>query len=685
MPILFCLTGFFASCQDSVWGRSVSDLITMLAARDYRFLDGISPERYSEALKLGLSAPWYLALHLEEAGRTAEAGAFYELGARQSPYPFNHLCLKGLLGTGPVENRLAALEVLDVQKSFVTEGLDTGGIRDEILLEGGRFDELSGGLPVWSYAHPLPEALVKPASSLPAGYSEPFYRITEARAAVVQKDYQAAWARVQALLADPAPEILNRPVLSDFGRAALYGAGDLALAAESFANLVDENPAGEAEREKSYIAAFYAGRMYARAGNSHTRLARTYLAKAVSLADQPVDRDAALWYLLELSLKGNTSRFIADLGRYAPGWGDGASFSDLLDGLLARLVQERDWQSLLALQKALPDGAERDILVRIDYLAARSGLLSPDEADAALRSAFEGDHGSLYYHVLAGELLGLTPGSMAGPGSAGGKAADAVGQGAEIDVQSADGEVQTAEVDRRAVLEPVLRGFLRFGLPRRAYPFALANYPDLPVDLAKELADELSAKGLHSDALRLSILAIRSSDSPITDGDLAYIYPRPWLAEVSRASERFGVPEYLLYALIRTESYFQADAVSSAGASGLTQLMESTAGDVARRLKLESWDLVDPETNITLGAKYLSELIRRLDGKAMPALFAYNAGITRVRAWQSGAKDLPGDVFLESLPFAETREYGRKVLAAAAVYGYLYYQKSPGQIVRELF
>lgn len=651
----------------------------MISVRDFSFLDGIPPERHGEALRLGVSVPWYLALHLDETGKKEEARSFYELGAKQSPYPYNVLCLKELIRNGTVESRLSALEALATQPSFLTEPdrFDAGRIREEILIEGGRFDELPGGLPAWSYAHTLPESLVHPVSGLPAGFPEIFYLITEARAQSARREYQAAWAKVQPLLVAPVPEIFHRPVLSDFGRAALYGAGDIPLAARAFADLVAENPESPAERENSYIAAFYAGRMYSRLGAPGTDKARSFLARALALADGPIDHDAALWYLLELSSKGTSSSFIADLGRYAPGWHNGAGFTDLLDGFVVRLVQERDWNSLIALRNILPDNAERDFRVRVEYLAARSGLLSSDEAEAALRSAFEGDHGSFYYHVLSGELLGLAPGASLPPVSA--RAAKAAGSYVPVDGALSE------DSGRRAALESVLRGFLQYGLPGRVYPFAQAQYPDIPVDLAKELADGLSAVGLPSDALRLSVLAIRSGAGSVTDDDLAYIYPRPWLAEVSRASERFGVPEYLLYALIRTESFFNASVVSHAGASGLTQLMESTAADVARKLRMESWDLDDPETNITLGAKYLSELITRLDGKAMPALFAYNAGISRVRSWQVEGRGLSGDVFLESLPFAETREYGRKVLAAAAVYGYLYYQKSPGQIVRELF
>ena len=128
------------------------------------------------------------------------------------------------------------------------------------------------------------------------------------------------------------------------------------------------------------------------------------------------------------------------------------------------------------------------------------------------------------------------------------------------------------------------------------------------------------------------------------------------------------------------------------GAQGLTQLMKPTAADIAGRLGVGTFDLADPATNILFGSYYLSSLVKRLDGNTMSALYAYNAGITKVRLWlkDAGVSDRPdgsrdGDIVLEGLPYAETREYGRKVLASAAVYGYLYYGKSTGDVVRELF
>jgi len=113
--------------------------------------------------------------------------------------------------------------------------------------------------------------------------------------------------------------------------------------------------------------------------------------------------------------------------------------------------------------------------------------------------------------------------------------------------------------------------------------------------------------------------------------------------------------------------------------------MPSTAADIAKKLKVTDYSLTDPEINIKFGAYYLAEMIRRSDNRIMPACFAYNAGISRVRSWQRQAQDLSEDLFLESLEYEETREYGRKILSAAAVYGALYYSEAPEDIVRLFF
>ena len=112
--------------------------------------------------------------------------------------------------------------------------------------------------------------------------------------------------------------------------------------------------------------------------------------------------------------------------------------------------------------------------------------------------------------------------------------------------------------------------------------------------------------------------------------------------------------------------------------------MPSTAGDISRKLKVYDYDLTDAYTNLRFGSFYLDELIGRLDGSVMLALFSYNGGITRVRNWVRANSTLPRDLFLEVIPYSETRDYGRKVLSAAVIYAALYYDKTPNMIIDEI-
>jgi len=123
---------------------------------------------------------------------------------------------------------------------------------------------------------------------------------------------------------------------------------------------------------------------------------------------------------------------------------------------------------------------------------------------------------------------------------------------------------------------------------------------------------------------------------------------------------------------VRQESAFDPRAVSSAGALGLTQLMPTTARRVARRAGLpvpDSADLLDPGVNVQLGARYLAELLQRYDGSRLAALVAYNAGPTRWRRWRRLPEHrADAELFVEAIPFAETRRYVKAVLRNELLY-----------------
>lgn len=152
---------------------------------------------------------------------------------------------------------------------------------------------------------------------------------------------------------------------------------------------------------------------------------------------------------------------------------------------------------------------------------------------------------------------------------------------------------------------------------------------------------------------------------------LRLIYPRPHRSVIERIGAQYGLPSSLLYAVMKQESMFNPHAVSSAGAVGLMQIMPRTAAMVAAEAGLAAPDLRDPQTNLTLGIRFLSSLYVRYGDRRL-ALAAYNAGPSRVQQWLALRPAIDIDEFMESLPFAETRSYYRKVLRFAEDYDIIY-------------
>ncbi|MEO8738545.1 MAG: transglycosylase SLT domain-containing protein [Casimicrobiaceae bacterium] len=169
--------------------------------------------------------------------------------------------------------------------------------------------------------------------------------------------------------------------------------------------------------------------------------------------------------------------------------------------------------------------------------------------------------------------------------------------------------------------------------------------------------------------------SINSADRTVRRHDFALRYQTPYRAELSDASREANLDPALVFGLARQESRFIADIASSAGAVGLMQLMPPTAKWVARqtgRADFAPRQLDNPALNAQLGTFYLRHVLDRLDGLPVLATAAYNAGPGRAQLWR-GAVPLEGAIYAETIPFNETRDYVKKVLANA-----MYYQAQLG-------
>lgn len=154
-----------------------------------------------------------------------------------------------------------------------------------------------------------------------------------------------------------------------------------------------------------------------------------------------------------------------------------------------------------------------------------------------------------------------------------------------------------------------------------------------------------------------------------------FAYPRAWEDIVTQVSRSSSVPEELIWGVMRAESHFRYDAHSAVGAMGLMQLMPYTGRQVASLLSLDGFEvysLLNPETNIRLGTRYLQRLLEKFSGSIPLVAAGYNAGPHRVHAWVKNFGSLEMDEWIEHIPFVETRNYVKKVVRYYQVYSLLY-------------
>ncbi|MFN0182929.1 MAG: transglycosylase SLT domain-containing protein [Aquabacterium sp.] len=197
---------------------------------------------------------------------------------------------------------------------------------------------------------------------------------------------------------------------------------------------------------------------------------------------------------------------------------------------------------------------------------------------------------------------------------------------------------------------------------RREWNFTLRGMTD---------RDLLAAARLACDASDWQ-LCINTSERSREQLDMGTRYPQPWGDEIRRAALAAGLEPPLVFGLIRQETRFMSTLRSSAGASGLMQLMPATARWMARKVGLEfrPEQVNDPEINLKLGTQYLKLVLDDLGGSQALATAAYNAGPGRPRRWRDGPV-LEAAAWVENIPFNETRDYVKRVLANAAVYARL--------------
>lgn len=701
----------------------------------------------SPQVQFGRNAWYFMARASLYSGTEEEAVAYFERGAKKSDGFFAQKCLEELSRFGSVRQRIATAQELykrfpdNTSLLRLCQELLTGEEYDQIIsatanLTGDIPAELTylrlvalsnkgrqgfaGELEDWFFHEDITgfhrnyfDAFRDTAIS--RLLAEDTVQGMEFRLAVQQRDYGKAIQIVSQLLRGraSASEWLaqqSEKMLSDIGRTFLYGTTQVTEAAQFLESTVKGLTGNSPEYTPFYLN-FYAARLYDKGLGTGNKKALERFEAAMEAAPTPANYDNALWYYLSTQLKISAEAAETALKEYVATLHDPNYYSDFFETLALRYFTEHDWAGMLRVYGIIRDHADLETLSRYSYLcgrlvqlglvdlgdfsqediqtilaspraddslldAAASPTPSDDESDSppsmrdevsrALFSTAYGEGGDLYYRLLAAVQLGYSPAVVR----------QTIYKSRILD-----------EFQRDANLERLLEGFIVFDLPEHIYPLWRKNSSVISLEMAQRAASHLSMYGVDlysAQGLRLIANAIFQPDSQTTEEMYRLAYPRLYTAEVAAAAKEYGLPEYLLLGLIRSESFFEAGVSSHAGAVGLAQLMPSTAKDIARKLRVSEYDLTDPATSINFGSFYLAELAGRLDNSIIEALYSYNAGITNVRNWKKIFPDLPEDLVLELIPFTETRNYGKKIVSAAAVYGDLYYGKSHTEVVSEI-
>ncbi|HIG42389.1 MAG: transglycosylase SLT domain-containing protein [bacterium] len=203
---------------------------------------------------------------------------------------------------------------------------------------------------------------------------------------------------------------------------------------------------------------------------------------------------------------------------------------------------------------------------------------------------------------------------------------------------------------------------------RREWYFTTRDFSNRELQIAARVAQKW---GWHKQAIQAMIAAKAWNDLDVR-------FPLAFQDSFLAGARRSDIPVVWSLAIARQESAFMPDARSSAGALGVMQLMPATAKYTARKEGLSSpskRDLADPHTNIRIGSAYLGQMLRKFDHNRILASAAYNAGPNKVRSWLDDT--IPLDVWVETIPFQETRSYVMNVLVFSAIYSRRLNQKSP--------
>ena len=422
-----------------------------------------------------------------------------------------------------------------------------------------------------------------------------------------------------------------------------------------------------------YNLVYSAGRIARARGQANTV---SLFEQALALAPNEDQSDVCIWNILDRSVDATGTVFIDRLERFIPRWHRGDFYNDVMERYLQRLTAAQDWTKIIRvfnLIKNTDADVPKAAFAWIIQRAIEEKLLSANESRLAAqavnartadpliyaRIAYNASYSisvpSLYYRYRTAAVLGLP----------------------FLEFSAA-----TKGSNPPSLALQFLLDFFNNGVANLADPYIRSMEKDLTPDELRALSQAYAEEEMHNLSMRLISVYINRESYSKERRDLELAYPRPFFDLIEPYAIRYDHKPSLMFGLIRAESAFRANAVSHAGAAGLAQFMPATARDVAERIRRAggpdyagpeyNLDRTIPELSVHMGSYYLSMRAIQLNN-IQYALMAYNGGVPRVQRAQRANPNLPPDLIVETHPTYETRDYGRRVPAFAAVYEALYY------------
>jgi soluble lytic murein transglycosylase len=700
-----------AAGGQGVWGLETEEFRRRVQHGDYAFLRHLNYDELdlSEIHRVGDGASYYTGRVLLQLDMAEPAAKLLRLAERETPDPWSRRAAIELVSylrehedyemleavAGPFRGRypdeplmaLAYMEALYEQDEYgrVLEAVEASSadVRarpDTLLWEGvsayrtgsdrwrEAFDELF-------YEHPARiqqsrvYLFIATRESLQSQYSGTelaLFRgkhvLSEGRAREAFIDFRGAVEQ----LASAAP-------LTDAEKRRLAGSTirDVAIAGLVSNRLTDgiallgriEELLPEASADTRARIDEYQGRLALARGSAGE--ARRWLGSALAAATSDAERVRRVRYYLQALVQASPTEAALSIGGHISSVENPARFDHMLEKLSAQLVADRQWSALLAAYRSIADVEVPESISQYAVVlaaAARRGLMSLPEdisAEQLLHDAARRRE-SPYYAFLASAMLGSR------------------GEGLLIEGAA------PAPFEPDANTERYVAGYFDFGLMETGYQAARRYREELPPAAFLAFSEQLAEHGEVANSMRLADVLFRDPEHELSRQLLELRFPHAFHQPLSSVADQYDLPVWVFYGLVREESYFQPRVGSHAGAVGLTQLMPATAEEMAGRLRLVNAEITDPATNLQIGGYYLQYLRDRF-GALTQALLAYNAGPTRLRRWNAGFGDLSGLLFVEAVPFVETRNYLRKVLVSAVYYSYLYGNSSVEDTVTLFF